>query len=652
MDLLSFIRTADPTKVRIGERERNEGEPKLLETTVGRVVPLLPVAHDRSSDELEASVDKLFDEGGSGEQTDQGDSAGGGHGVGVQLVDVSAENATEDVAPAELQRRKKRKTKVVDAGEPSHPVKKLRGDYAVPGVPAVGGKSQSAVQRLLAGAVQHAEVRGGVMPTLPFVSSSVSTTPEREGEEYTELLAAANLSTLESPQRTFVPIMMNATTATPTADPAAIAKERLVSSSVFGGDSSSAGGSHPISGGFSDRTGADFLVGGIRTVVDPDSNLQRVHVPHWNVTSGFCMDDSGVCRETVDEFAPPKFFTSILGMEHDQLFTEFNVGEARQISLGAEEAEATEVVHLRNEVQALKERNTNLEKEKSELEVKVTDLAASDKVGEQEVANLDVVVSSVKLQNDSLADQDEKIKEVNEKFDKLCVDFVDMALHLEENFYPHLLTTIFEHRWLLTHGMKLAIAQCLNFTEYISALGVTIGKAIEKEADYLSALQRLQSVNFPLIAELKTNKDASVEVIINLLRLEDALPEKLGLVESQPHVDQLMVPIHHSPDQRVVALRGVFVPLSEPLSAMALEGTEGTFGVSPDTTTALSITSISASTIPPISTDDYEIAHTEGGEGAVADEGADPFLDTILLSIIIRSAPQSCVTFLEPPLFE
>nr|GEV43376.1 hypothetical protein [Tanacetum cinerariifolium] len=336
--------------------------------------------------------------------------------------------------------------------------------------------------------------------------------------------------------------------------------------------------------------------------------------------------------------------------------------ESLKAKLIVKEAEAAEAVRLRDEAQALKERNINLEKEKSELEVKVIDLVASVKVREQEVTDLDVVVTYVKLQNDSLADQDEKMKEVNEKFDKLCVDFVEMALHLEEKFYPHLLTTIFEGRWLLIHGMELFIAKCLNSTEYLSALGAAIGKAIEKgmpeglsagitlsargrtltdvatykpftKADYLSALQRLQSVNFPLIAELKTNKDASVEVIMNLLRLEDALAEKLGLVESQPHVDQMMVLIHHSPDQRVVALRGVFVPLSEPLSAMVLEGTKGTFGAAPDTTTTLSVTSISASTIPPISTDDYEIAHTEGGEGAVADvkvvadEGEDPFPD-------------------------
>ncbi|GJY43712.1 hypothetical protein Tco_0431925, partial [Tanacetum coccineum] len=48
------------------------------------------------------------------------------------------------------------------------------------------------------------------------------------------------------------------------------------------------------------------------------------------------------------------------------------------------------------------------------------------------------------------------------------------------------------------------------------------------EVDYLSALQRLQSVNFSLIGELKSNKDASVDTIMNLLRLEDTLAERLG----------------------------------------------------------------------------------------------------------------------------
>nr|GEY64330.1 hypothetical protein [Tanacetum cinerariifolium] len=55
MDLFAFIQVANPTKVRVVERER-------------RVVLLLPVASARAESELETNVDKLFDEGGSADQ--------------------------------------------------------------------------------------------------------------------------------------------------------------------------------------------------------------------------------------------------------------------------------------------------------------------------------------------------------------------------------------------------------------------------------------------------------------------------------------------------------------------------------------------------------------------------------------------------------
>ncbi|GJT78451.1 putative gypsy type transposase [Tanacetum coccineum] len=128
MDLFAFIRTADPTKVRIGERHRGEDEPKLLDTTVGRIVPLLPVAPARAQSELDASVDS-----------------------------EAAEVVAEDVIP--LRSRQRKQKIIVDAGKLPHPAKKLRDDHGAPGGPSVAGKSRSAVQRLLAGAVLNAEVR-------------------------------------------------------------------------------------------------------------------------------------------------------------------------------------------------------------------------------------------------------------------------------------------------------------------------------------------------------------------------------------------------------------------------------------------------------------------------------------------------------------
>ncbi|GJV40991.1 hypothetical protein Tco_1419431 [Tanacetum coccineum] len=687
MDLLSFIQTVDPTKVRVGERQRAEDEPRLLDTTVGHVVPLLPIAPARAESELDGSVDKLFDEGGN------------------------------DAAPVQPRRQRKRKTIVSDAGGPLHPPKKLREDHGTLSRASIGGKSRSAIQRLFAGAVQNAKVRGEPILTFPFVTSSVSATPEHSSHHFSANIAEAEVDSFARPS---VPLMTVATTVTSIVDPAKIVKEIFFKSFVFGNDSSGGGADH-TAGGFYDLTGSDFIV-----------------------------DDGRTCCEMVDEFAPSKFFASIRGMEHDQLFTEFNVGTARQMSLSAEvrardeeleslkaqllvkEVEAAEAIclcaeaskfevvkrSLQDEVKVLKEQNAALEQEKTDLSVKVADLAASVKVREQEVAtwmlrlpllSLRVTVlrigyvheleaSSVGLQEkvtayegfiDQLEKfQDEKMKEVNEKFDKLCADFVEMALHLEEKFYPHLLTTIFGRRWLLTHGMELAIAKCLNSTEYLSTLGAAIGKAVEKgmqaglsarithgaegrkltdvaaynpstEADYLSALQRLQSVNFSLIAELRANKEANIDTIMNLLRLEDTLAERLGLTKSQPHVNQLMVPIHHSPDQRVIGasalslsldvsssrvlkikenianhvstLRDVFVPLSEPLSTVALEGTEGTSDGTPDTvdtTTALSIVVASTSIIRPISIDDYEVTGAGDqatADGNVADKDANPF---------------------------
>ncbi|GJY42230.1 hypothetical protein Tco_0429500 [Tanacetum coccineum] len=537
----------------------------------------------------------------------------------------------------------------------------FREDHGILSGPSVAGKSRSAVQRLLAGAVLNAEVNGEPIPTLPFVTSFVSAIPEHKYGDHTDSMTGHNLRTISAPQRFVissdssrhsganiaeaevdsfsrpsVSLITAATTIASTVDPAMAVKEKVVKPSIFSADSTSAGGT-------------DLLWVALRILLAVTSLLV--------------------------------FFASVLGMEHDQLFTEFNVGAARQMSLSAEvrmraeynirerrrlksvveEKDALlkvrdeEIGNLKaqlllkeaeGEVEALKERKTTLKKEKNELDVKVVDLVALVKVREQEVADLDVVVTSVKSQNDNLVNQvhelevssailqekvtvyencmgqlerfqDEQMKVVNDKFDKLYTDFIEMALHLEERFYPHLLTTIVGRRWLLTHGMELVIAKCLNSPEYLSALGATIGKAIEKgmqdglaagithgregrvladvvaynpsaEVDYVFALQQLQSVNFSLLAE---NNIAN----------------------------------HRS------ALRDVFITLVEPLSTIALEGTEGTSGTALDTTTTLFVTFASASSIPPISTNDYEVVHAGGQEGAgadgqaVANENADPF---------------------------
>ncbi|GKA69461.1 hypothetical protein Tco_0775525 [Tanacetum coccineum] len=658
MDIFAFIHAPDPTKVKIVERERNEGEPLLLETTIGRIVPLLLVAPDRAESELEASVDRVFDEGGSGNQTEQGDFAGDGEGADIQPVSEPADTVVEDVAPLQPRRQRKRKTVAVDAGESSHPPKRLREDHGTTSGASVGGKYMYAVQRFLAGAVLNAEVGVAAILTLPFITACVSTTPEHDVGDHIDSVAGPNLRTIGSPQRFVIssdssqhlganvaeaevdyvvrsstPIMTTVTTITSTVDLALVAKEKPVKPSL------------------------DFLVGGILTVIDPDTNLQKVYVPQWSVTNVSRLDDGRVCREMLDEFAPPKFFVSARGMEHDQLFNEFNVGAARQMSLSAES--------LRDEVNALKERNVILEKEQSALDVKVTYLEASAMGKECELTNLNAQLTSVKSQNDNLADQ---VHELELSSSGLQENLSGDGLPLGGKIYPHLLMTISSWRWLLTHGLKLVLVKCLNSSECLTALGAAISRPIEKgmqsglatgidhgkegrsladvvaynpdaKADFNSAIQKFREVDFPLLAELKSHKDASMEDIMNLLHLEGALAGAPGIDELQPDIEQLRVPIHRSEDHVVLALLGVLTPLSEPLSVSSLMDEASTSGVVPTAsvvTTALSTTFASASSIPPISTDDYEIAGVDSREGARADGNATPFpnVDDIELNIL------------------
>ncbi|GKE04044.1 hypothetical protein Tco_1396062, partial [Tanacetum coccineum] len=189
MDIFALIHTPNPTKVRVVERERNENELWLQDTTVGRTVLLLLVAPDRAESKLDTSVERLFDEGGSGNQTEQGDSLIGGQDANIQPVIEAADTIVEVVAPVQPRHQGKRKSVVVDAGGASHPPKKRKEDHGAPSRTFVCGKSLFAIKRLLVGAVLKAEVGVAVIPTLPFVAASVSSTPEREAGDHTDSVA-------------------------------------------------------------------------------------------------------------------------------------------------------------------------------------------------------------------------------------------------------------------------------------------------------------------------------------------------------------------------------------------------------------------------------------------------------------------------------
>nr|GFA23733.1 hypothetical protein [Tanacetum cinerariifolium] len=452
MDLLAFIRIADPTKVRDAERQCMKDEPRVLESTVGRIVPLLPIAHAHTSSELEASVDRLFDEGANGDGQD----------ADVQPVAVTTNTIAEDVAPLQPRRQRKRKTAVVDAGGPSHPPKKLREDFGPLGGVSTAKKSMVVVQSLFPRAMLEAEARGEPVPTLPFVTSSVSATPERKDR------SPANSISL------YAEVRMRAE--------------------------------------YNIRENRK-----LRAVVDEQAELLK----------------------TKD--------TEIESLKAQLLLKDAEAAEAIRLWAEVFKLESVEQ-SLRGEVGFLRDQNTALEREKNELNVKVTDLPASVKVREQEVADLDAQVTAIKLKNDNLVGQISLYAEVRMRAEynirekrklRAVVDEQAELLKTKDTEIESLKAQLLLKEAEAAEAIRLwaEVFKLESVEQSLRALGAAISKTVEKgmqeglsagithgaegrklvdvavynpseEADSLSALQHLQSVNFSLISKLKSNKDA------------------------------------------------------------------------------------------------------------------------------------------------
>ncbi|GKA40754.1 hypothetical protein Tco_0733347, partial [Tanacetum coccineum] len=560
MDLNAFIRTADPRKVRVVERPRAENERPIVTVAKHRTVTLLPTSVVRSSGELSASVE------------------------------IDEHRAWLPVA--------------------SHPPKRLRANYGTAGGSVTGGKSLSALNRLLQDSRLTVEQGVPALPTLPFITSSVTASPLEEGGDRTDSVTGPSLRTIGY---------------------AAQVRLRLLLLLYHG------------------RSGSGFDAGSIRAEETVGAGSEEIYVPEWTVTKGFEMNDGRLCANMIDHFTPPAFFKTVRGMEHEQLFTEFNVSAARNLSLSSEakdkeiedlksqllkaKEESAEVTQLRAQVSGLeatenslrgevasaKDHNVLLEQECNSLKLKVTGLESTIAEKDHELSDLGASSSSLKSQNQSLVDQvheleisstdlreklemyEGSLKQLEEFQDNLMgplrtrlaeidADFTRCCMRFQESFHPHLLNVVAGRRWLLTHGMKLLVVKCLNSNEYMEALGHAFGRAIEKgmqeglaagiehgqagrsltdleayipsaEDDFNSAIRDLRDLDFPLLKELSDKKDASTWDIMDLLRLDDTVAETLGMTDLQPDVNQLMVPVHHKQDRVVIGSQALSVAL-------------------------------------------------------------------------------------------
>nr|GEX50838.1 hypothetical protein [Tanacetum cinerariifolium] len=159
MDLLAVIHHADPTKVRIGEKHVGEGEVPLLKLTRGRAVSL--------ADQIQEGDHVIQDEGADF---------------------VRIEDEVQAIVAKKPKVQKKRR--IADgANGPNHPPNKLREDHDTSSYVGAGTGGKSLAIGVM------------VAATVPFITSFMTPTPERENDGPFDNISVANLGTQRQSKR-------------------------------------------------------------------------------------------------------------------------------------------------------------------------------------------------------------------------------------------------------------------------------------------------------------------------------------------------------------------------------------------------------------------------------------------------------------------
>ncbi|GJS01639.1 hypothetical protein Tco_0318147 [Tanacetum coccineum] len=354
-------------------------------------------------------------------------------------------------------------------------------------------------------------------------------------------------------------------------------------------------------------------------VADPDSENTSftsmagspgsIYQPGWGVTNGCRLDTPGACQDLVDHIAPPGYFSELRHLPNDDFLSQYNINLARQVAMGSQlrlrfEQEAkllkksvAQVARRDQRIQARENEIKNLEALlEAEADMKKVAEAKNAKLVE-ELEGLRAQFSDLQVSNDQLSQQvstlqaqitgEEKIKAAFEEFkkyedervnsrcaemdarlDKLSVDF-------DEELYPHMLTAIAGHRWVIGYGLRLAVMKCAElskirraFADVVSAglakgmseglkYGVEHRKAGQDLADIeaydpeansklIKALQDLKDLKYPMVDQLEKLKDAPMKLIMASLHLESDTGEDAPqwIRNLRPSTSQLKIPVY------------------------------------------------------------------------------------------------------------
>ncbi|GKD53152.1 hypothetical protein Tco_1286539 [Tanacetum coccineum] len=307
-------------------------------------------------------------------------------------------------------------------------------------------------------------------------------------------------------------------------------------------------------------------------------------------TFAFVLDDESPTDEFYGLISPFLYEHEIMLREiFKKKFTDSSVViqqmDAKIVALKAKletaEKESTEVSGLYGRVSKLEaevvakfEEISGLNKQNAELLGKVSILESAREELTNQVSKLGVdceslrgeIVGETRLRVEFTSLQDVASRRFEEQSAKLDARIADVRREIDTDLYPYMLTAIAGQRWILGHGIRLAVMKCAQSSEYHFTLGKVISLAINKgiqqgleagikhgkagrslaqvdtydpevKNKYVAAVGEFENVSFSLLEEFKALKDSPLAFIMSALTLEgdaDSTPE---LRKLQPSLD-------------------------------------------------------------------------------------------------------------------
>nr|GEW97035.1 transposase (putative), gypsy type [Tanacetum cinerariifolium] len=456
MDLFNLIRAPNPTKVKTESHPRTADEVPLLTLTANRVVEMEDPAVATDSSGVTSTIERSpLDFANEARASDQGAAAPEVPPLeDVQAASVPEVGQAEEVAATDPSAATESRKRGRDGADVNAPTKVLRRDHADPRPTGStrGGESLAAIEL-------------GLASTRPVPA------PEN---------APAGMSDPDS--LSF-------------ADPQSRHPANIAQSSQ-----GTAAAGDPESGN------ASFA----SAVESPDS----IYRPEWGVPNGSMLDTPEACQDLVDHVAMGSQLR--LRFEQEAKLLRKSVAQvARQdkriqaLELKIKNLEALLEAEA-DMKKAAEDKSARLSQELEDMRARFSDLQVSNERLSQQVATLQEQVSGeeklkaafeeFKQYEDSRVEQ--RCAEMDARLDALSIDF-------DEELYPHMLTAIAGRRGI-AKGMSEGLRHRVEHRQAQLSLDSIEAYDPEAKSKYVTALQALKDLKFPLVDQLEGLKDRSV----------------------------------------------------------------------------------------------------------------------------------------------